>query len=125
MVQRLQSSGKTGLFVSVRPMFSAHVVNADADGTVRSIEDIQQADVRINGGYFVFRRDILDYVNSGEELVEEPFRRLIEQGELIAYRYDGFWGPMDTIKDKQRLDALAESGKAPWGPLSVDTSLAR
>ena len=106
-------------------MFSAHVVDADADGTVRSIEDIQQADVRINGGFFVFRRDILDYVNSGEELVEEPFRRLIEQGELIAYRYDGFWGPMDTIKDKQRLDALAESGKAPWGRLSVDTSLAR
>ncbi len=125
MVERLRSSGKTGLFVSVRPMFSAHVVDADADGTVRSIEDIQQADVRINGGFFVFRRDILDYVNSGEELVEEPFRRLIEQGELIAYRYDGFWGPMDTIKDKQRLDALAESGKAPWGPLSVDTSLAR
>ena len=50
----------------------------------------------------------------GEELVEEPFRRLIEKGELIAYRYEGFWEPMDTIKDKQRLDALAESGRAPW-----------
>ena len=50
----------------------------------------------------------------GEELVVEGFRRLIDQSELLAYRYDGFWEPMDTIKDKQRLDALAESGCAPW-----------
>ena len=61
-----------------------------------------------------FRRDVLDYVNPGEELVDEPFTRMIEAGELLAYRYDGFWEPMDTIKDKQRLDAFAESGKAPW-----------
>jgi glucose-1-phosphate cytidylyltransferase len=114
MIELLRSSGKTGLFLSVRPVFNAHVVNADADGVVRSVEDIQRADVRINGGYFVFRRDVLDYVNPGEELVEEPFQRLIGNGELIAYRYDGFWEPMDTIKDKQRLDALAESGRAPW-----------
>jgi glucose-1-phosphate cytidylyltransferase len=114
MVERLRSSGKTGLFLSVRPIFNAHVVEADADGTVQSVEELQQANVRINGGFFVFRRDILDYVNAGEELVNEPFRRLIERGELIAYRHDGFWEPMDTMKDKQRLDALAESGRAPW-----------
>ena len=70
--------------------------------------------MRINGGFFVFRRDFLDYINPGEELVDEPFDRLIEQEELIAYRYDGFWEPMDTIKDKQRLDALAEGGDPPW-----------
>ena len=106
-------------------MFNAHVVKADDDGVVRAVEDIQQADVRINGGFFVFRRDILDYINPGEELVEEPFQRLIDEGELIAYRYDGFWEPMDTIKDKQRLDALANSGKAPWqgGGLAVGSGL--
>lgn len=114
MVERLRSSGKTGLFLSVRPIFNAHVVEADADGTVRSVAELQQANVRINGGFFVFRRDVLDYVNPGEELVDEPFGRLIERGELIAYRHDGFWEPMDTMKDKQRLDALAESGRAPW-----------
>ena len=74
------------------------------------IEDIQKADVWINGGFFVFRRNVLDYINPGEELVEEPFQRLIEDEELIAYPYEGFWEPMDTIKDKQRLDALYESG---------------
>jgi glucose-1-phosphate cytidylyltransferase len=114
MIDRLRSSGKAGLFLSVRPIFNAHVVEADLDGVVRSVEDIQQADVRINGGFFVFRRDVLEYVNPGEELVEEPFQRLIENEELIAYPYEGFWEPMDTIKDKQRLDALAESGHAPW-----------
>jgi glucose-1-phosphate cytidylyltransferase len=114
MIERLRSSGKTGQFLSVRPMQSLHVVAADEDGVVTSVEDMQQASVWINGGFFVFRREILDYVNPGEELVEEGFQRLIEMEELLAYRYEGFWEPMDTIKDKQRLDALAESGSAPW-----------
>jgi glucose-1-phosphate cytidylyltransferase len=114
MIERLKASGKVGLFISVRPMFTAHVIDADGDGVVRSVEDIRAADVWINGGYFVFRREIFDYIRPGEELVEEPFKRLIEAGELIAYRYEGFWEPMDTIKDKQRLDALADSGQAPW-----------
>jgi glucose-1-phosphate cytidylyltransferase len=113
-IHTLKTSGKTGLFLSVKPMFNAHVVRADGDGVVRGVEDVRNADLRINGGYFVFRREILDYIKPGEELVEEPFRRLIREEELIAYRYDGFWEPMDTIKDKQRLDALANSDKAPW-----------
>lgn len=123
MIERLRASGKTGLFISVRPMFNAHVVHADPDGIVRSIEDMRQADVWINGGFMVLRRDVLDYINPGEELVVEPFGRLIEKGELIAYRYEGFWEPMDTIKDKQRLDALADSGKAPWSRAGIDATL--
>jgi glucose-1-phosphate cytidylyltransferase len=114
MIERLQTSGKTGLFMSVRPMINAHVVDADDDGIVRSVADIREAAVRINGGFFVFKREVLDYINPGEELVEKPFARLVDEGELIAYRYDGFWEPMDTIKDKQRLDALASTGRAPW-----------
>jgi glucose-1-phosphate cytidylyltransferase len=114
MIDRLQASGKTGLAISVRPMFNAHVIDADPDGTIRSVEEIRQTELWINGGFFVFRSDVLDYINPGEELVDEPFNRLIEQDKLIAYRYEGFWEPMDTMKDKQRLDALAESGQAPW-----------
>jgi glucose-1-phosphate cytidylyltransferase len=114
MVERLQESGKTALFLSVRPVYNAHVIEADDEGIVRSIEDLQQSDVWINGGFFVFRREILDEIAVGEELVVEPFRRLIERGELVAYPYEGFWEPMDTIKDKQRLDEYAESGRVPW-----------
>lgn len=114
MIGRLRSAGKTAMFLSVRPLLGLHVVEAGADGVVTSVEDIQQASVWINGGFFVFRRDVLEYVNPGEELVDEPFRRLIDKSELLAYPYEGFWEPMDTLKDKQRLDALAESGRAPW-----------
>jgi glucose-1-phosphate cytidylyltransferase len=123
MIAQLTSSGKTGIFLSVRPMFNAHVVDADPDGTVRSVDDIQEADVWINGGFFVFRQNILAYINPGEELVIEPFKRLIEERELIAHRYEGFWEPMDTIKDKQRLDALAESGRAPWRHVGLDVTV--
>jgi glucose-1-phosphate cytidylyltransferase len=123
MIERLQKSGKTGLFLSARPIFTAHVVTADGDGVVTSVLDIQEADVWVNAGFFVFRREILDYIEPGDELVVEVFSRLIERGELIAYRYEGFFGPMDTIKDKQRLDALAESGQAPWGMVGADAAI--
>lgn len=125
MIDRLESSGKSGLFLSVRPVFNAHVVNAADDGTVLAIDDIQEADVRINGGFFVLRRNVLDYINPGEELVVEPFKRLIGESELIAYRYDGFWEPMDTMKDRQRLDALAESGNAPWRHVARSATVSR
>lgn len=114
MIATLRESGKTALFMSVRPRLEYHVVRSGRDGVVTSVEPLAQADVRINGGYFVFGRAILDELRPGEELVTEPFQRLIERGELLAYEYDGFWEPMDTIKDKQRLDALLDSGHAPW-----------
>jgi len=114
MITTLRQSGKTGLFISVKPRLEYHLVHAGGDGVVASVERLAEADLRINGGYFVFRREILDEIGPGEELVEEPFARLIERGELLAFSYDGFWEPMDTIKDKQKLDALLESGDAPW-----------
>jgi glucose-1-phosphate cytidylyltransferase len=114
MIASLERSGKSGLFISVRPRLDYHVVRIDGDGVVESIRSLSDSDIRINGGYFVFRRSIFDAIEPGEELVEEPFARLIERRELLAYPYDGFWEPMDTIKDKQKLDALDESGRAPW-----------
>jgi glucose-1-phosphate cytidylyltransferase len=114
MIATLERNGKTGLFMSVKPRLEYHLVHSDVDGVVTAIEQLALADVRINGGFFVFRRDILDAIEPGEDLVEQAFQRLIERGELLAYPYDGFWEPMDTIKDKQRLDALFESGRAPW-----------
>lgn len=114
MVETLLRSEKVGLFVAVRPPVEYHVVQTDPDGVVRSIERLADADVWINGGYFVFRQGIFDVIQPGEDLVNEPFARLIERGDLLAYRYEGFWEAMDTIKDKQNLDARYESGHAPW-----------
>jgi glucose-1-phosphate cytidylyltransferase len=114
MIRAFDEAGKTAMFLSVRPAFNGHLVKLDEHGTVLSIEDMSRSEVRINGGFFVLRREILDVIEPGDELVEETFTRLIERGEVVAYPYEGFFGPMDTIKDRQRLEALHESGKAPW-----------
>ena len=89
-------------------------MSVDASGRVQSFRDIAQSGLRVNGGFFVFRQDIFDYIQPGEELVEKPFTRLVEKQKLLAYEYDGFWVPMDTAKDKARLDDLHASGKPPW-----------
>ena len=60
------------------------------------------------------RRELLEWIEPGDELVEETFARLIPHGQIRAYEYDGFFGPMDTIKDLQRLEALQQSGDPPW-----------
>jgi glucose-1-phosphate cytidylyltransferase len=113
-IAHFEASGKIASFVSVRPNLSYHFVSAGDDGVVTDIQDIVQCGLRVNGGYFVFRKEIFDYMQPGEELVLEPFERLVHERQLLAYRYDGFWIPMDTAKDKKRVDELYESGNPPW-----------
>jgi glucose-1-phosphate cytidylyltransferase len=119
VIQAFHESGKMALFLSVRPQFNAHTITTDAEGNVLSVEDLSRSDVRINGGFFVFKREILNLIEPGDELVEETFARLIAERELVAYRYDGFFGAMDTIKDRQLLENLHESGQAPWRSFPV------
>jgi glucose-1-phosphate cytidylyltransferase len=115
MIANFHERGKTAAFLCVRPTsYSFHTVRLSDGQLVRGIEDVTRSDMWINGGFFVFRPEIFDYIEEGEELVEEPFRRLIEREELLAYPYEGFWAPMDTLKDKHNLEALAASGQAPW-----------
>ena len=84
------------------------------DGHVASIRNVDDSDLWINGGHFILRPYVFDYMEPGDELVERPFERLIEAGQLITYRHDGFWAPMDTLKDMQTLEALYEGGDPPW-----------
>jgi glucose-1-phosphate cytidylyltransferase len=91
-----------------------HIVEAGPDALVRDIVHVAESAVRVNGGFFVLRREIFEHIRPGEELVLEPFRRLIEKSKLRAYRYDGFWASMDTFKDKQRFEDLLARGHAPW-----------
>jgi glucose-1-phosphate cytidylyltransferase len=106
--------GKIGTFVSAKSNLSYHVVSADSDGVVSEIKAIKDSDLRVNAGYFLFRQDIFKYIRDGEELVLEPFQRLVAQKQLMAYAYDGFFASMDTFKDKQQLDDLYARGEAPW-----------
>jgi glucose-1-phosphate cytidylyltransferase len=114
LIENFQRQKKTASFISVRPSLSYHFVSADANGTVQEIREISSSGMRINGGYFIFRNEIFDYLKEGEELVQQPFQRLIEQKQLISHPHDGFFASMDTFKDKQVLDDLYNSGKAPW-----------
>lgn len=113
-VDDLQKHGKIASFLCVKPNLSYHFVDSNGDGTVRGFHDIAQSGLRVNGGFFVFRQEIFDYIQPGEDLVLEPFQRLIEANQLVAYDYDGFWLPMDTAKDKKRIDDLYETGSPPW-----------
>jgi glucose-1-phosphate cytidylyltransferase len=69
----------------------------------------------INGGFFVLEREVLDLVDGDATVWErEPLERLATTGQLSAYRHDGFWHPMDTLRDRQLLEDLWASGDAPW-----------
>lgn len=116
MIESFKKSGKIGCFIAVRPPFSFHIADFDQEGSVRCFRTSAQADIWINGGYFIFRREIFDYIKDGEELVAEPFNRLIDAGQLMAYRYDGFWRAMDTLRDRQVLEEMIDRGEVPWRP---------
>ncbi len=101
-------------FLSVRPTQSFHAVMADQSGHVRGIHAVTDGDMWMNGGYFVLDRRIFEYLHKGEELVEEPFQRLIAERRLATYRHTGFWCCMDTYKEKQTLDDMYARGDTPW-----------
>jgi glucose-1-phosphate cytidylyltransferase len=113
-LEQFKRSGKTAAFLSVKPTYSFHVVRQKKGALVGAIEDVATSDLWVNGGYFMFRHDIFDYLQPGEELVIEPFQRLIKEEQLLAFQYSGFWAPMDTLKDRDDLEQLWQDGRPPW-----------
>jgi glucose-1-phosphate cytidylyltransferase len=100
--------------ISVRTLQSFHTVHSDSNGIVSRIGSINGNEILVNGGFFVLKNEIFDYIKDGEELVEEPFRRLIAEKKLFGYEYKGFWRSMDTLKDKITFDELHAKGDTPW-----------
>lgn len=113
-VERMLEKNATAGFVSVRTAQSFHAVHSDDHGLVTNLGRVSASEFWINGGFFVLRRDIFNYIKDGEELVEEPFQRLIQEKKLFTYKYEGFWAPMDTFKDKVTFDRMHARGVAPW-----------
>lgn len=113
-VQHFEEKDAIASFVGVRPSQSFHAMHSDEDGYVNQIERIGASDFWINGGFFVLKKEIFGYMKLGEELVEKPFRRLIDEKKLISYKYSGFWKSMDTFKDKKDYDSLYDKGDMPW-----------
>jgi glucose-1-phosphate cytidylyltransferase len=123
LIEHHAQSGKVASLLAARPNYTFNVVESDG-ARVTGFRDIAESGIWVNGGYFVFRREVFDYLEAGEDL-PAMFQRLIAADELVTYAYEGFWAPMDTLKDKQRLEALVESGGSVWqvwespGPLAA------
>ncbi len=124
MISTVRASDHIASFVAVPPSQSFHLVRMEPSGHVTDIRSVKDSDVLINGGFFVLRRQIFDYIRQGEELVLAPFSRLISERRLLAYRYDRFWC-MDTFKEQQELTDLYNSGRAPWEVWKADPTTAR
>jgi glucose-1-phosphate cytidylyltransferase len=114
MIETFRRSNKVACFLAVRPTFSMHLIAFGESGRVSGFRLPSEVDLWINGGFFIMRPEIFDYIRDGEELVSEPFSRLIAEDKLLAYRHEGFWCPMDTLKDRQRLEQLIDGGSMPW-----------
>jgi glucose-1-phosphate cytidylyltransferase len=107
--------GKVASFLCVKPNLTSHFISLAPDGRVEAIKDGGRSDdIRINGGFFIFKREIFDFIRDGEDLLGPPFQRLLAADDLLAYKYDGFWACMDTFKDKQLLDDMYARGDSAW-----------
>lgn len=113
MISELKNSGNVCNFLGVKPSQSFHVLKMEGE-KVQDLIPCTDTDMWMNGGYFVFRQEIFDYIKPGEELVLDPFQRLIKADKLTCHKHKGFWAAMDTFKEKQTLDDLYAKGKAPW-----------
>jgi glucose-1-phosphate cytidylyltransferase len=110
-----QSHGKLATVTAVHPPARFGGLHLEGDRVERFSEKPQAEAGWINGGFFVFEPGVLDYLSGDDSVLErDPLERLAEDGELQAYRHDGFWQPMDTLREKQLLERLWESGQAPW-----------
>lgn len=114
LVDKVSRSDAVGSVLAVRPRDSFHVMRLRGDGTVAAFTPVGDLSLRINGGYFVLRDRIFDYLNEGEDLVADAFRRAAADRALLAVEYDGFWAPMDTLKERAELESRYHSGDAPW-----------
>jgi glucose-1-phosphate cytidylyltransferase len=103
-----------GSLLAVPPQDSFHVVRIDGDNRLTGIEPVADMDMRINGGYFILRKEIFDYLQPGDDLVTHTFTRAARAGRFRVVRFDGFWAPMDTLKERAALDAMHRTGNRPW-----------
>jgi glucose-1-phosphate cytidylyltransferase len=114
MIADFESRRVVASFIGVSGLHSFHMVEASPEGLATRIDASSEREFLVNGGYFTFRKEIFDYIEEGDELVERPFKRLIEKRLLSVYRHSGFWRPMDTFKDKITLDRMEARGDCPW-----------
>lgn len=114
VIARFMQTDALASLLAVPPQSAFHVVESDAQSRVTDIHSVATLNLRENGGYFVMRRALLDELEPGKDLVADTLTRLAHEGKVLAYPYDGFWMPADTVKERVVLEQLAMRGRAPW-----------
>jgi|SRR5690242_12651831 len=114
LIEEFEQTNNLASFVAVKPRATFHLIDMDGGGVVKSIRHVAKAGARINGGFFVLRPELFNYIRDGEEMVEKPFQRLITERKLMAHLHDGYWACMDTFKERQELEDVYSRGVVPW-----------
>ncbi len=114
LIEQFTKTDAVGQLLAVRAQDSFHVVDIMADSTVTGLTAVADMSMRINGGYFVLRQGIFDFLNEGEDLVMDACVRAAQVGLMRAAQYDGFWAAMDTLKERSALEAQYRRGDSPW-----------
>jgi glucose-1-phosphate cytidylyltransferase len=109
-----RAHGRLATVTTVRPLSRFGVMDIGGEGVVERFREKPQADGYINAGFFVFEPAVLDYLDDDSVLEQEPLEALADEGQLVAYRHDGFWQPMDTYREFTMLNEMWDSGAAPW-----------
>lgn len=106
---------KTATLTAVRPCSTFGIMGIDSkSGSVTHFEEKPRLDHWINGGFFVFNKEVFQYIKHNDILEKNTFARLLKDRNLVAYKHHGFWECMDTYKDNLRLNELWRAAKAPW-----------
>jgi glucose-1-phosphate cytidylyltransferase len=114
LIRQFAKSDAVAQLLAVKPQDSFHVVDIEGESTVTGLTAVASMPMRINGGYFVFRKEIFDYLKEGEDLVMDACIRAARAGRVRAVQYDGFWAPMDTLKERSALEEQYRQGNSPW-----------
>lgn len=109
-----KSHGKVATLCTVQPQSRFGILNLNEDGVVTSFKEKPEESEWINAGFFVFEPEIFDYLNENTMLESQPLQKLASEGNLMGYKHDGFWHPMDTYRDSQHLNDLWNEQNAPW-----------
>ena len=112
-----QQHGKLMTMTSTQPEGRFGALNINENDKVATFEEKPKGDGSwVNAGYFVCQPEVLDYIDNGDDVIfeQEPLRKLAQDGEIFTYKHKSFWMPMDTLRDKTKLNEMCESGDAPW-----------
>jgi glucose-1-phosphate cytidylyltransferase len=114
MIDRFAASTAVVSLLAVPIQSSHHVVEIGDDSHISQVTPMRDMRQWENGGYFLLRPEIFDYLGEGEDLVEDAIVRLVSQGRVLAYPYKGYWSPADTVKERARLEEMYQRGTCPW-----------